>query len=87
MQLRRAKGNEKRLSMIPPRVGCAAAGNLVEISWPAGYIGWRLESRTNSLAGEQGTNWQTEASSALTNRVYFPINAANASCFFRLVYP
>jgi hypothetical protein len=43
--------------------------------------------QTNSLATGIGNNWVTVPSSNLTNQMTVPVNPANGSVFFRLIYP
>ena len=57
-------------------------GNLT-LSWPLDHTGWTLQVQTNSLS----TNWVTVTGSSITNQMIIPINPANGSEFFRLVYP
>jgi hypothetical protein len=45
--------------------------------------GGRLQAQTNGL----GTAWVDVPNSATTNRVIVPIDAANASVFYRLALP
>ena len=77
------------------RVVSTTAGNLgyqvgagqIELSWPADHVGWRLLVQTNELANGMGTNWVGITNASTTNQISFPINPANGSVFFRLVYP
>jgi autotransporter-associated beta strand protein len=62
-------------------------GTQYDLSWPATHTGWTLQAQTNSLSVGLATNWVTVAGSAATNHVIIPINPANGSVFFRLVYP
>ena len=62
------------------------AGNL-ELTWPADHIGWRLQAQTNNLATGLRTNWVDVPNTATVNAVTNPINAANGSVFYRMVYP
>jgi hypothetical protein len=62
-------------------------GDTVQLSWPSDHIGWRLQEQTNSLSTGLGTNWVTMSDSSVTNQLFIPINPANGSVFFRLVYP
>jgi autotransporter-associated beta strand protein len=71
----------------PTNVTAVVNGNQYQLSWPASHTGWRLEAQTNSLSVGLGGNWVTVGGSAATNQVYVPINPANGSVFFRLVYP
>ena len=51
-----------------------------------------LVSHANPWSYRRGTNepqanWSTVAGSTTTNRVILPVDAANGSVFFRMVYP
>jgi Concanavalin A-like lectin/glucanases superfamily len=72
------------VSLTPPLFTVLSSGGQVELTWPENHAGWSLQVQTNSLVG---TNWVTVPGSTLTNQIPFPINAANGSVFFRLVYP
>jgi hypothetical protein len=64
-------------------------GNL-KLAWPSDHTGWRLLVQTNNLAKgiSLSTNdWMTVAGSQASNQVSIPLNATNASEFYRLVYP
>ena len=63
-----------------------SGGNLI-LSWPASYIGWRLQVQTNSLTTGLGANWVDVPNSSSVNAVTNAINAANGSVFYRMVYP
>jgi autotransporter-associated beta strand protein len=65
----------------------AASGGSLDLSWPADHTGWSLQSQTNGINVGLGTNWVTIPGTAGTNHVMLPINPANGSVFFRLVYP
>jgi hypothetical protein len=43
--------------------------------------------QTNSIDEGLGTNWVNVAGSDTTNQISIPINTANGSTFFRLVFP
>lgn len=62
------------------------SGSTLTLSWPINQ-GWRLEVQTNSLGAGLATNWFTWPDSASTNAVSIPINPANPTVFYRLVYP
>lgn len=66
-----------------------AGGNL-NLSWPSDHLGWRLQVQTNSLSTGLTVNsnsWFTVPNSTTITNVTIPINAANGSVFYRLVYP
>jgi hypothetical protein len=60
-------------------------GNMMSLSWPANYIGYRLESNSISLIATN--SWFTVSGSALTNQILIPVTMSNTNVFFRLVYP
>ncbi|MBC8095132.1 MAG: autotransporter-associated beta strand repeat-containing protein, partial [Akkermansiaceae bacterium] len=71
----------------PTNITAVVSGGQYQLSWPASHTGWRLQAQTNSLSVGLGTNWSTVAGSTTTNQVSVPINPANGTVFFRLVYP
>ena len=75
------------VSASPPQLGFVAANNQVQINWPADHLGWSLQVQTNSLTAGIGSNWVTVPSSSLTNQMTMPIDPANGSVFYRLIYP
>ena len=74
-------------SFSPTQLSFARTGNQFELDWPADHTGWQLQSQTNSLPAGLGTNWVNVAGSEQTNRVVWPMNAADGAAFFRLVSP
>ncbi len=62
-----------------------SSGNLT-LSWPADHTGWTLQAQTNSLAIGISNDWVNVPNSSATNEVVMPINPANGTVFFRLVY-
>ena len=68
---------------LTPVVG----GGSINLSWPVDQIGYRLEVQTNALSVGLNSNWSTWPNSAATNQVGIPVNPANPTVFFRLVYP
>jgi len=71
----------------PPHLGAVIGGGQIQFGWPAGYMGWRLEAQTNPAGVGLNTNWFTVSGSAVTNQASNPVNLANGSSFFRLIYP
>jgi len=71
----------------PTNITSAFDGSNLTLSWPADHIGWHLQSQTNSLVTGLGTNWVDVAGASATNQVIIPVNAANGSVFFRMIYP
>ncbi len=70
-----------------PNLTFQLTGDVLDISWPADQIGWRLECQTNSLGVGISTNWFTVPNSTSTNLLLLPIEPAEGSVFFRLAYP
>jgi autotransporter-associated beta strand protein len=71
----------------PTNITVTASSGSLTLSWPADHTGWRLEAQTNSLSVGVSHNWTTVPGSTTTNSMIFPINTAEGSVFFRLVYP
>ena len=68
-------------------ISYSLSGNNLTLSWPADHTGWTLQAQTNSPGAGLSTSWSNVAGSASVNQMVFPINRANGSVFFRLVYP
>jgi autotransporter-associated beta strand protein len=63
-----------------------SSGNL-NLSWPADHLGWRLETQTNPRSTGLSNNWATVPGSTSITSTNFPLNPANPTVFYRLVYP
>jgi fibronectin type 3 domain-containing protein len=74
-------------STSAPQLGFGVSSNQLQFTWPADHTGWRLQVQTNSLNTGLGTNWVTVPDSTSTNQMFVPMDPANGSVFFRLVYP
>ena len=74
---------------LPPApiglTGVSGNGQMV-LNWNAPFT-WSLQVQTNSLGAGLGANLATVPGSKATNHITFPIDLANGSVFFRLVYP
>jgi autotransporter-associated beta strand protein len=68
-------------------ITAGVTGNQLSLSWPANYIGWRLQAQTNGPGAGLSTNWVYVTDSSVTNQVFFPLNTTLGSAFYRLVYP
>ena len=75
------------VAINPTNLTVTAVGNLLQLTWPAGHIGWRLETQTNALNSGLGTTWYNVAGATTTNRVFVPRAATSGSVLFRLAYP
>jgi hypothetical protein len=69
----------------PGRLTATVDAGTLRLNWPAGYTGWRLQWRTNSLRAGGGNNWFNVTGSTETNTWAVPFNGAE--WFFRLSYP
>ena len=63
------------------------SGSSVNLSWPQDHTGWRLQAQTNSVSVGLQTNWFDVPGSTTTNHTIIPINPANGSVFFRMIFP
>lgn len=84
-EITKLAANQPPPPTAPTSLATAIAGNTLLMSWPANYLGCRLESNSVSLTAP--ANWFTVSGSATTNQMALPINTANSNVFFRLVYP
>lgn len=75
------------VSQTPPPLNFGISGNQLQFNWPADHLGWRLQMQTNSIDMGIGTNWVDVAGSTTTNQIIIPMDPANGSVFFRLIYP
>jgi hypothetical protein len=81
------KANFSSVTSVPTNLTAAVSGNTLTLSWPANYLGWRLQSQTNSVDAGLGTNWVTVPGSTGTKSFPIAIDPANGSVFYRLAYP
>ncbi len=70
----------------PTNLTFQVAASSLHLAWPEDHLGWQLQTQTNGLNAGIGTNWFDVAGSTVTNRMFFPINPANGSVFYRLKY-
>lgn len=63
-----------------------SGGSQLEIGWPESYTGWTLQGQTNAITLGISNNWFDVPDSAMTNRVFLPVDPANGSVFYRLRY-
>jgi autotransporter-associated beta strand protein len=75
------------ISLTPTNLISTFDGANLTLSWPSDHTGWRLQAQTNALSIGLATNWVDVTGATTTNQVVVPVNAANGSVFFRLVYP
>jgi hypothetical protein len=75
------------VNTTPTNLTSVVNGGNLELSWPADHTGWRLQVQTNSLSVGIYTNWVDVTGSTTVNSVTNPINPANGSVFYRMIYP
>ena len=71
--------------MPAPTITPAVSGNIVQLSWPAAYIGWTLQAQTNAPDFGIGANWDIVSGSTATNQFFIPVDNTIGSSFYRLV--
>jgi hypothetical protein len=79
--------NPRTLAYEPPKLTGTAHGNFFNVSWPATYIGWQLETQTNSSGIGLESNWLAVPGSAATNQADTIRSDESHAVFFRLSAP
>jgi len=62
-------------------------GNVLQLSWPSNFLGWKLQTQTNAPGIGLTSSWNTITNSAVTNLWTLQLNPAVGSVFLRLVAP
>jgi autotransporter-associated beta strand protein len=62
-------------------------GTQLQLSWPASYTGWLLESQTNNLTTGISTNWYVVPGSSSVNTMTLPVVQSLRSVYYRLAHP
>jgi autotransporter-associated beta strand protein len=75
------------VALDPANINASLAGNACSLSWPSDHTGWRLQAQTNAVGAGLGTNWADVPGSTTTNSMNLPVDPANGSVFYRLVFP
>jgi autotransporter-associated beta strand protein len=75
------------VNTTPTNMTFNLTGSALHITWPADHTGWRLEAQTNAVEIGLSANWMTVPGSDATNELFLPVDPANGSVFYRLVYP
>jgi len=70
----------------PINLTWSVTGMNLNLSWPAGYVGWQLQVQADAPGTGLGTNWVNVPGSSVTNNVNVPVDALPGSVFYRLVY-
>jgi autotransporter-associated beta strand protein len=71
----------------PTNILYTVSGKALTLSWPADHTGWRLQAQTNAPGLGLGTHWADVAGSTNANQLTIPMDPANGSVFYRLVFP
>jgi hypothetical protein len=71
----------------PTNIVVQVTGNSLTLNWPADHVGWRLQVQTNDVTQGLGMNWVDVAGGTTTNQMTIPIDPANGSVFYRMIYP
>jgi hypothetical protein len=71
-----------------PIITNSLSGGYLTLSWSSDYLGWNLESQTNTLSTGLSNNWVVVANSSTTNKVVLPVTTSTTGAvFFRLISP
>ena len=62
-------------------------GNVLQLSWPAAYSNWRLESQSEPLGLRPNATWNPVAVSPATNSLTLPFDFNTKAAFFRIARP
>ncbi len=73
--------------LAPPTITSIVTGNQLTLSWPGEYLGWFLQSQTNSANVGIATSWTDVAGSETDTNSVVNIDPENPTVFFRLRSP
>lgn len=71
----------------PTNITFSASGGQLSLSWPASYVGWILQTQTNSQSVGLNTNWFDVTGSGGITSTNIPVSAVTPTVFYRLRYP
>ena len=74
-------------SLTPVTLTNLVSGSTLTLSWPADHLGYSLQSQTNLRSVGLKTNWVALPGSESLTTTNLPIDKANPTVFYRLVYP
>jgi autotransporter-associated beta strand protein len=80
-------GTLRVVSTSPAALSNTVSGNVLTLAWPAGHIGWRLQTQINPLSVGLGSNWIDVPNAMATNQMTFTVDPGAGCVFYRLVYP
>jgi len=67
-----------------PKITASQSGGNLNLSWPAGYTGWELESQANTLGPD---NWAILPNSRNSDTMVIPVDPSAGAAFYRLIFP
>jgi hypothetical protein len=70
----------------PTNIVTSVTNNSLYLTWPVDHTGWQLQAQTNSVTVGLSNNWVNVVGSTATNRIVVPVNPANGTVFYRLLY-
>ncbi len=73
------------VGLIPATLSATIVGSNLAVSWPPERTGSQLQVQANPISTGLGVNWTPVAGSTSTNRMWFPVNPAQGTTFYRLV--
>jgi len=71
----------------PTNITFVATSGQLALSWPASYVGWILQTQTNSTSVGLNNNWFDVTGSASITSTNVPVSAVTPTVFFRLRHP
>lgn len=75
------------LPSTPANLIWQSNGSNLMINWPSNYLGWILQTQTDSLGTGLGTDWVNLPDTDATTSVNFLIFPQNPAVFYRLRHP
>lgn len=75
------------VNTTPTNLVAKSVGNIIQLSWPADHLGWRLQFQTNTINRGLSTNWIDWPGSTNVTQTNIVISPSAGSAFFRLTYP
>jgi fibronectin-binding autotransporter adhesin len=73
--------------LSPPTITNTLSGSTLTLSWPAGYLGWILQSQTNSVNTGLSTTWFDVVGSGSSTTATITVDPGNPTVFYRLRSP
>jgi len=84
-EITRLAANQPPPPTVPTTMSFSLIGNTLLLSWPANYLGCRLESNAVSVTASGA--WFTVSGSASNTQISIPLDSSSSNVFYRLAYP